>query len=405
MRKNITLILLFSVMTAGSGILISQEISHESLVISIEVPVRVFKGSTFVDDLTADDFDVYENGKLQKIRAVYLIKNNTIQRREEKKKYAPQTSRNFYLIFNLTQYTPKIGEAVDYFVREVLAPEDKLLVLTPDKTYRMDSQALKLLPRDILSERLQKMVKKDVTIGNSSYRSAFEDLTNLARALRSNSGVLDETHSSAYGEYSLREKIRIYSVLLKKLETMRSVDEERLLAFAQYLKDMEGQKYVFLLYQREFIPQLEQRVLDQYISLNQDKQDVIFNLTELFDFRKREITFDVNKVKQAYSDSSIAIHFMFFSKQAEQIPGIQMVEHSEDIFSSFREMAKATGGFAESSSNPIHLFQNASEASENYYLLYYSPLNYKKDGKFKSIKVKLKNKNYRVLHRAGYFAN
>jgi len=45
------------------------------------------------------------------------------------------------------------------------------------------------------------------------------------------------------------------------------------------------------------------------------------------------------------------------------------------------------------------------EASENYYLIYYKPKDYKSDGKFKKIKVKIKGKNYRVLHRAGYIAD
>ena len=68
-------------------------------------------------------------------------------------------------------------------------------------------------------------------------------------------------------------------------------------------------------------------------------------------------------------------------------------------------MAKASGGFAESSSNPDYLFKKAVDASENYYLLYYTPKSYKSDGKFRNIKVKIKGKNYRVLHRAGYLAD
>ena len=82
-----------------------------------------------------------------------------------------------------------------------------------------------------------------------------------------------------------------------------------------------------------------------------------------------------------------------------------MNEQSEDIFGPFREMSRATGGFADSSANPDYLFQQAVEASDNYYLLYYSPQKYTSDGKFKNITVRVKNKNYRVTHRLGYFAN
>lgn len=47
----------------------------------------------------------------------------------------------------------------------------------------------------------------------------------------------------------------------------------------------------------------------------------------------------------------------------------------------------------------------AALASENYYLLYYTPMNYKSDGKFKKIKVRIKGKKYKVTHRAGYIAD
>jgi hypothetical protein len=48
--------------------------------------------------------------------------------------------------------------------------------------------------------------------------------------------------------------------------------------------------------------------------------------------------------------------------------------------------------------------KTAANASERYYLLYYRPRNYTEDGRFHEITVKVKNRNYRISHRAGYFA-
>ncbi len=86
---------------------IAQEIQHETLAINIEVPVRVYKGDNFVDDLTINDFVVYEDGVLQEVLAVYLIKKTDVQRKEEmptpkeeeKQTFKPDTSRSFYLFF------------------------------------------------------------------------------------------------------------------------------------------------------------------------------------------------------------------------------------------------------------------------------------------------------------------
>ena len=82
----------------------------------------MFKGSTFIDNLTIDDFEVYEDGKLQKIEAVYLIKKTKIEREEEvtKKKFTPEVSRNFIFVFEIRDYFPKIGEVLDYFFNDVV---------------------------------------------------------------------------------------------------------------------------------------------------------------------------------------------------------------------------------------------------------------------------------------------
>ena len=51
------------------------------------------------------------------------------------------------------------------------------------------------------------------------------------------------------------------------------------------------------------------------------------------------------------------------------------------------------------------LMKDAVESSENYYLLYYIPRPYVKDGKFRSLIVRVKRPGVRVVHRMGYFAD
>jgi hypothetical protein len=49
--------------------------------------------------------------------------------------------------------------------------------------------------------------------------------------------------------------------------------------------------------------------------------------------------------------------------------------------------------------------RSAVAASENYYLLYYTPRDYKADGQFRSLQVKVKGGGYRMSHRLGYIAD
>lgn len=404
--------------------LFPQEIFKEqSIVINIEVPVRVFDGGNFVANLSLDDFEVFEDGELQKIIAVYEVNKKTITRKEEKKKFKPETSRNFYLFFQITEYSPRIEEALDYFIQNVLTPGDNLIVVTPMKSYSMHKNALEVRSKEEIVNQLKGLLRKDALMGSAEYRAALDDLKGLTGALAAvlsseageTSGInligdINSTGYEGFGEArdaddAIDILFQLYPSVLEKLEQTRHVDQYKLLEFAQFLKYEEGQKYVFLFYQREFIPQIDSRILNQTLGVRQDKQNVTQRIAELVDLYKREVSIDIDKVKQTYADSSASIHFMFFTKPARHLPGIQFVEHSEDIYASFKEMAKATGGTTESSSNPGFLFKKAVESSESYYLLYYSPKKYLSDGKFKKITVKVKGENFRVIHRAGYIAD
>ncbi len=387
-------VLLISLLIFGSAFF-AQDIQHQVGVVNIEVPVRVFKGSTFIDDLTIDDFEIYEDNILQKIEAVYLIKKNSIKKQEGEQQFSPKVTRNFVLLFEITEYLPKIEKAIDYFFNYVIQPGDSLMVITPMKTYNFKSEAIKKLPKDIIIDQLKGKLRKDTKLGNSEYWSLISDL----KAIMSDSDL------------DLEVRLQNYESNLHRLDGMRSINGKKLLDFAGYLKSLEGQKHVFLFYQKELIPKIDYRTIMQLESLNQSHPDLIMKLYELFDFYKRDVAFDVDKVKQAFSDSLISIHFLLITTQRPQMQSleysttIRMEEQTEDIFSAFSEMAKATGGLVDSSANAAVSFEKAVEASENYYLLYYSPKNYELNGKFKTIKVKLKNMKYRITHRAGYMAN
>jgi len=381
-------ILLFVASSFLCFLLFSQEITHDVKVVNIEVPVRIFKGEEFVDDLTLKDFEVYEDGILQKVSAVYLIKKKSVERKEEKRKFTPEVSRNFVLLFRITEYLPKVGEAIDYFFENVILPGDSLTVMTPMNVYNLNSRALKLLTKEKVKSELKEKLRKDTIIGNSEYLSTLRELK-----------------GSSIGN------LGYYRMLMQKLEELRSLDEGKMLNFADFLKKIQGQKTVFLFYQKEVLPQLAPETYHMLISTQQDNISYLMDLQELFDFYTRDLTFDIEKTKQAFSDSSISIHFLYITKTPSIRDGmgsrsaVTWKEQSEDVFGAFREMAYSTGGTAESSANPMYSFKKAVEASENYYLVYYSPKNYTSDGEFKKINVKIKGKNYRVTHREGYFAN
>ena len=391
----------------------SQNVAEQAIVINIEVPVRVFQNGNFVENLTIDDFEVWEEGIPQKIEAVYLIKKRTVERSEEKRRFVPSTDRNFFLFFEISEYTPEIGDAIDYFHEHVLVPGDNLIVVTPMNTYRLRSRVMEFQSKKELSRQLKELLRKEALMGNAEYRGAVQELIGLAKLLATGSpdglgndtGQLDEYTLSGYGRMPIEKQLMKYLNILERIRKLRRVDQKQLLDFAKILRNEAGQKYVFLVYQREYIPQLEPSILNKYVVAFQDKPHILQGLYSMSHTSRRDISFDVDLVKQAYADSSIAIHFLFLTPAVKHVQGVYFQERSEDIYGAFREMADATGGFVDTSANPASSFKRAIDAAENFYLLYYSPRDYRKDGRFREIKVRVKGKNFKVVHRMGYFSN
>jgi hypothetical protein len=390
-----------------------QQITEESTVINIEIPVRVFQDGKFVENLTIDDFEIFEQGIPQKIEAVYLVKKKTVERSEEKRRFSPATVRTFFLFFEISEYTPKIGEAVDYFHEHVLVPGDNFIIVTPMGTYRMRNRVMEYQTRTEMSGQLKKILRSEAMMGNAEYRGAVQELIGLAKSLSTaeidelgkSSQQMDEFVSGAYDWMPLEKQLMRYQTILDRVEKLRRVDQQKLLSFAEILRNKDGQKYVFLIYQREYIPQIEPHIFDKFVAQYQDQPHILRGLHRMVETSHRKISFDVDLVKQAFADSSISIHFLFLTPPIKHINGVYFQERSEDIYGAFREMAEATGGFIDSSANAVASFKKAIEASENYYLVYYSPRSYEKDGKFREISVRIKEKDYKVIHRQGYFAN
>lgn len=368
-----------------------QEIQEEAIAVNIEVPVRVFTRGQFVGELSIDDFEVYEDGVLQKIEALYLVKKTVIEREEtelDKKMarriYLPEVSRTFVLVFEMTDYFPQVEETLAYFFQNVFLPDDSLYVVTPKKTYSLKKEFLDKTPTEVIVDQLKNKLSKDIKLASGELKSLIRDLEWYRIQME---GGRDDSGSAAMAA----------STVLRRIKDYRYFDEKKLMEFKDQLKDIEGQKYVFLFYQKNIIP-------------------VPAGISVPDEVERPPISFSVDRVKKAFSDSLITINFIFVTKtdlfhidgyrmNPVQQGGLLLMDQSAEIFGAFHEMAEATGGITDSSANVAASFERAAIASENYYLLYYTPKGYKSDGKFKSIKVKVKEKSYTITHRAGYIAD
>ncbi|MCJ7682321.1 MAG: hypothetical protein MUP70_16460, partial [Candidatus Aminicenantes bacterium] len=315
----------------------------------------------------------------------YLIKDTSIVKEEKTAgmiNQIPPTVRHFILNFEVKDYLPQISDALDYFFTEVIHPGDTLQVVTPVKTYKFRSEALSRLPPEKISEQLKAKLKVDIKEGNARFRTLMRDFYHLLE-IRYPPDLEDLKHR------------QLFDICIQ-MRDLTDIQEKNVLQFADALKTLDGQKHVFLFYQKDVLPNYEFGDLEQMELL-------------------KPVSFDVSKIKQYYSDASVTVHFLFITKEpqaalhsmSQDDPVIfgQLRDLSGNIFGAFNEMAKATGGLTESTQNPAFALRQASEASRNYYLLYYRPQIYRADGGFRRIEVKVKGGRYRITHRSGYIAD
>ncbi len=387
-----------------AGAAFPQQLSHEVRVINIEVPVRVFEDEKFVDHLTLDDFEVREDGVPQKIEAVYLIKKTNLERKEEKTTFKPETFRSFYLFFSLYEPDPQVQKALAFFFKNIITPDDHLLLIGPRAVYDPQKEIAAKVPADTIVAELSTNLRNDILAENSAYCSALADLKRMAGI----GGIGQQTHPTLKSERdraempdagTLEEYLMRYYEQVDHLERLRTINENKFLDFAEALKKTAGQKIIFYFYQKEYVPLLDLKTLNQYGD-NLFVQSLLSEISGRSHYRSSR---NLDRLKKAFADPSINVQFLYLAKNPADMP-VRQISERKDIFSSLDEIAKATGGLTVRSANADYLMRQASKAAENYYLLYYSPKDKTPDGKFRTITVRVKQGDYRVVHLAGYFA-
>jgi VWFA-related protein len=386
---------------------LSPALSQEKAPAPVTVAVRVFDGEQFVDGLALRDFELLEDGVPQRIDALFKVDKNAVTRQEGERPALPVTARRFHLLFQMYEYNPKVSEALRYFFNNALLPGDTLEIQTTMRNYSLTPAAFAKKPKDVLAKEMDDIVRKDINQGNFVYKGLIRDLRRIVQGISGLNPIAggDEESDSSVSSFGLEYLLNRYRESLQKMEALQSLDQNKIIAFAQALKKQDGKKFVFFLYQQEFRPEISPIMLNSLISLNQQDQNILADIHELFQVYHRDISVDLQKIVQAYSDSSADFNFLLMKRTPEKFGGITMREQSEDVFQVFSQVAAATGGIAESTQNPAAEVKDALKTAETYYLLSYTPTSAVNEGKFKPITVKVREKNYKVLNRRGYITS
>jgi hypothetical protein len=373
----------------------------------VGIPVRVFDGDKFVPNLGLSDFELLENGVPQRLNALYLMRKGAVERKDGEAEVAPDPFRRFFILIQMTDYQAKLKNALDYLFNEELQAGDSLDIQTPMREYKLTAESLATKPHKTLSTELNDIIRKDIGQGGMAFNSMLRDLKRLVRLISGSRGTSLDDVSGDVSDFSsgtgLERQLQDYKNALTKMETLREADEAKLVAFARALKDVDGQKYIIYIYQREFRPEISPQTYQNLMFVNQDQYNIQGDLQELFTYYNRDITLNRKKLDDAFADSGVNFNLLFMDKQPERVSGITMREQSEDVFKAFTEVLAATGGMTTTSENPDSGMKDMFRAADQSYMLYFTPPAESKNAAFKSLQVRVKDKSYRIVARAGYF--
>jgi hypothetical protein len=370
----------------------------------VGLPVRVFDGKTFVSGLSLGDFELSANGVGQKLNAVFQLNRSAVERQEGQADIPPDSFRRFYVLIQATDYHPKLKNAVDYLFNEELKPGDSLDIQTPMRNYKMSSESLATKSHKTLANELNDIIRKDVGQGGMAYNTMLRDLKRLTRLISGVSGTsLDDTSGDVGNSMPLELQLQDYKNGLARMETLRQADEAKLIQFAKSVKEADGLKYVIYIYQREFRPEISSQTLNSLTMSNSDRFDIQGDLQDLFAYYNRPIILNLQKLNEAFADADVNFNLLYILKQPERILGITMREQSEDVFKALSQVSAATGGLVTTTENPDSALKEMFGAADRSYMLYFTPSAESKAAGFKKLEVRVKDKNYRIVTRAGYY--
>jgi hypothetical protein len=240
------------------------------------------------------------------------------------------------------------------------------------------------------------ILRRDITLGNSSYFKRLNQLKDLVADM-----ATDPSGSVIQG---MGIGLRKYADTLGNFERMRIKEQGRIINFLGQQKSKKEKKFAFIFYEREVKPDITSSDLQKFQEQYKNDIDIIAELQSLFELYKREVAFNLKKIKKKFVGLNVLVNFVNYkSTSFHSARGVDMREYPEDAVELFTTLVQISGGMKEYSANPIAFFTKAQSYSGQFYSLQYVSSNPEKDKKkLRKIEIKIKNKNYKVYHRLGY---
>lgn len=391
------------------------QFSGTTTVTVVEVPVQVTSNGGPLRDLGPDDFELLDGRKKVEITGFDLVDLSMIEGKPTQQQVPVAARRHFLLFFDLFFTSPdsvgRAQEAAADLVLTSLHPTDLVAVAVFDTRPR--------LVLGFTSDRSQvrQAIRSlgQVQVGDAVVRDplglVIADIGGALAAGEDLAGESGAQNAAGFDPGTVLEQTRRELQNLQE-QAQRGQDASKIAAMTQgmselanWMESIEGRKHV--VYLSEGMPT---SVLYGNQGLTDEDRDALLASSEaVIEGRTQEVdqqsTFGDSSAQSAMERMLARFREANCSIQAVDVSG-EIAGEARSRRASLLQVSKDTGG--EMFSNFTNLGDAMSEMLDRTsvtYLLAFTPTNLKPDGKFRRLRVRLKDapRGTRVVHRPGYF--
>lgn len=387
------------------------------------------KNGKFVERLTRDDFEVYEDGKRQNIIdfsfAETINGRLLVQFPDGEVLWKP---RALMIIFDQSATDPFslqiIKEPLKKFLKQYFCREDNIYFFADRAAFAWQGQKLIQLGRKFLPVKDEELKDNFITEIISNLTQEAMDATLSPEKFTS----LPETADKGWNPRNKPEEyLTSFELDYKNFTTLNFL--ERLKAIAKFGERIEGEKIALLVSEiprqsPESLLKTETRTISSYITGGKFRGQVVDEgKTFMSSFaypptlgewlsHSRTVLYSAlltpQKLDVPQLESTDVLKNTLWEKEeplSRTSPELNLGSGSGSYETLIKNLSKETGGLALMSIKKFdESLSQIGETMRKSYILSYSPSNEKKDGKFRKIEVKAKRSDLKIRHRKGYYA-
>lgn len=406
--------------------------------VALDIVVRDKKGRP-VRDLTAADFEIYEDGARQNIESFRLVVREAgisdkskpgvgARSAETTAKQVATTTNPALIAMVFDRLSPEARalarKAALAYADEGLKPEDYAGVFAIDLSLRTiqpyidNPQLIRQAVEQATAKSTSTFVSNTERVRNLSGRSTgLERQAESAQSAAAGAGASrDSAGAAAAGEASGQAIVEqtMLQMEMRMLETFEALERDQqghatinsLLALISSMRNLPGRKTVILFSEGLSLPPAVVEKFNAVINAATRANVSVYAVDAAglrIDSPNAEATRELNSIAERRMNQ---VH----RSQDVSGPLMKALERNEDILrlnphSGLGMLADQTGGFLIRETNDLSAgLRRIDEDMRIHYLLTYIPKNTEYDGRFRQILLKLSRPNLEVQTRKGYYA-